>query len=598
MSDVRMLQRALQGGEREVAHALARRLLDTPRSRSEALLGARLAGEAGAWEVALELLERTLATHPDDEDVREELGALLEDMGDEERATDVRRHSGTIAPTEAASLQVPRARIGDAYPSEETSWLSGPPETRALDVTLADVSDADLMRFYQRFQGRENTHARQWRTPDGKTGYAPIRQALTPALLRAHLQGTHTLGIYPIRLDHTVTFLALDLDITRRALDHAFGHRDRTRALRTAVHEEGLKLSSRLNALGVPHLLFDSGYKGRHAWIFLSTPQPAELGFKVVSALARHLAPSSSDLVLEAFPRQAGVRNDGLGNLIKVPFGIHLRTGRRAHLLDAEGLPDARPWQALAALPTFPREALLDLLDTLHPLPDEARPMHTPGERKKPASTPDPNPAPPPFREADFDRAPEVAALLAGCPVLRSLKEKALEERRLRHDERVVIRHTLGHVERGVEAVRYLFGRCPEIPHDAAPGARLRGSPMSCARVRQRIPETTSRLPCHCTFPKHPDHYPSPVLHAPEARTPGEAVAPDLAHRLARWLGAQDRGERFLLELHDERRELVEALRALPEQTLRVPGGCWRLRDPEGLCELTWTPDIGPEEAE
>ena len=627
MRSLATLRRALQGGQRERAVLAAEALLVERPAPQELLGAARMAAEAGAWWVAKDLLEDSLRERPYDADLRDELAELLEDMGALEEAGELRAgvrapgpgHSATQgSPDEGAGaaresevVYDPLHRIAQEPPgagkSATVPALSGgspqglgaaeePAMEADADTPWGDVADADLVRFHQRFQGRENVHARQWCTPDGKTGYSPVRQPLTPALLRAHFHGSVTLGVYPIRLDHTATFFALDLDITKRALEEAYGHRQRTERLRELVHVEGLRLRSALAALGVPALLFDSGYKGRHVWSFLAEPQPAALVYKVVLALARHLRPHAADLALEAFPRQASVKGEGLGNLIKLPLGIHLRTGRRAALLGEEGQPVATPWELIRATPTLQREQLLDLLDTLkreEPLAEAPQETREPGRRALPF--PSPPPARPPFREEDLRREPALSALFGGCAVLRVLADKALTERRLRHDERLVLRHTLGHVERGNEATNYLFERCPEVPSDAYLGGPLRGSPMSCAKVRQRLPERTSQLPCNCAFLDAPDHYPTPVLHARGARS-REAPRPlELDARFARWAAAQERQERVASELDAERRELIESLRALPDRSVRGTRGTWRLHDADGLCELRWDPD-GPDE--
>lgn len=40
---------------------------------------------------------------------------------------------------------------------------------------------------------------------------------------------------------------------------------------------------------------------------------------------------------------------------------------------------------------------------------------------------------------------------------------------------------------------------------------------MSCPKIRKRIPQVTSRLECNCQFDGSGDHYPTPLLHRPNA---------------------------------------------------------------------------------
>ncbi len=75
-----------------------------------------------------------------------------------------------------------------------------------------------------------------------------------------------------------------------------------------------------------------------------------------------------------------------------------------------------------------------------------------------------PPPAPAPvWTEADFETDPRVRHLLADCPVLAELKRVVDEHRRPSHEEQLVLIHTLGHLEGGPLAVKYLFDRCVDI---------------------------------------------------------------------------------------------------------------------------------------
>ena len=104
---------------------------------------------------------------------------------------------------------------------------------------------------------------------------------------------------------------------------------------------------------------------------------------------------------------------------------------------------------------------------------------------------------------------------MSGCPVLNTLVRRALSERVLSHDEQVVVRHSLGHVPRGVDAVNYVLGGCPGTKAHVLLKRPLTGNPISCPRIRQRVPHVTREVACHCEFGAHADHYPTPLLHTP-----------------------------------------------------------------------------------
>ena len=99
------------------------------------------------------------------------------------------------------------------------------------------------------------------------------------------------------------------------------------------------------------------------------------------------------------------------------------------------------------------------------------------------------------------------------------------EARRLDHDQRVVVAHALGHLDDGPAVVNAIFDHCPETPTSERLRRRLGGNPISCPKIRKRLPEITMHLPCHCAFPGTHDHYATPLLHVDEPRRLGGASA-------------------------------------------------------------------------
>lgn len=478
---------------------------------------------------------------------------------------------------EAARAHEARSRLHALGASPEPGL---PPE----EPPLPGPSDADVVRFAARFAGREGVHARMWHDPGRGVGYSPLRQPLTPEVARAHLSGVLTAGSYLVRVDDTAAHIVLDLDATAPALAQAEGDRGRTQALRATLAAEGLRLRRALLALGLDPLLVDSGYKGRHLWLWLERPVAAGQALRWGQALAARLRPLPATVKLEVFPRQAEVAPGGLGSLVKLPLGIHLRTGRRAHLLDDEGAPHTDPFGRLRAWAAASLEAL-----------ERAAVGGSPGPA--PASEPAVAPvvpAPPrPWTEGDFEAAPEVGVVLRGCAPLRVLIEEALTSRTIAHDAAVVLNHTLGHLADGAKACNYVYDRVPGFPADARMGAPHRGSPMGCSRLRSRVPEVVGRVPCDCVFAEAPGRYPHPLRHLERAALPPPAPAPGLDELVGAYARQQDRLRQVQSELDALRRALVQALGRVPGGRWPAPGGAWRLRQDEGLPVLDWEPAEG-----
>lgn len=505
---------------------------------------ARRAEERGDLTLALRALQVVVREDPLDQPAWLALAELHDARGDTPRADECRRRAGVQA------VEVPPPPVDDA---------------RA-------PSDADLVRFCELFSGREGVHARMWRGDDGSHGYAPVEQPLTPELARLHARGEHTLGVYLVRVDNSVTCCCFDLDVTRRAIQSVVGDADRTRALRAELAAAALDIHAALRALGLDPLFVDSGWKGRHYWLFLPRPQPAADVLRWGQAMVAALRPRSPSLALEFFPKQATVSKDGVGNLVKLPLARHLVSGRRAELLDEHGKGLDDPWARLRSVRRLP------LPTPPAPLP----PVVTPAEAEAAPFAPAPGPGD--WTEADYEANPEVGPVYRGCAVIRSIVEQALRERRLSRDEAVVLEHSLGHGADGVRGVNYALDRVPGWPADGRMQSPHRGSPISCQRIRQRAAGHARRVGCDCHFEDRPGEYPNPLLHRRDVhprRT--DPTLDDACEALAR---AEDRLRTVRGEVQALRAQVTERLARVPGRRWAGRGGEWVLVDDDGVADL------------
>lgn len=597
-------------------------LRDDRRDETATLHLAQHYRERGDADRALKLLERLVDRDPARDEWLAPFIELLAEEGAFPRvAALIDRAQERGLPAERAqalrAAWLPRrgAAVGArAKPAVAGSNRSQPVE--APGVRFAPT-DADCIRMHTLFSGREGVYARQWARPGGETGYAPVHEPLTPAVIKQHFSGQFTVGVYPLRLDGTVTFFAIDLDIDKSALQHARTDPDFGTALRESLSREGPRLLAALGELGFTPLFENSGYKGRHYWVFLAEPAAAEavhlLGRLFVAWQAPQLA---AGMHLEFFPRQATLKGKGLGNLIKLPLGIHRRTGRRSLFLDDRSQPLADQLAALRAARPLGREAFYAAIDRLKALApgapggstaaasaasDEPAPWEDAGGHRKPNQ---PLPAPPPpapiWTEADFESDPRVRHLLAECPVLAEIKRTVDDHRRLSHEEQLVLIHSLGHVAGGPQAVNYLLHKCVDVGPEKLMKDRLKGNPVSCPSIRKKIPHITRRVACCCPFEFAADRYPTPVLHLltlpepalPPAALPGTNPAGGSsgdATALAERFNVLDR-KRLDLEREwgELRAALVRALALLPDPRVACGGGHYRLEEHDGVERLVW----------
>lgn len=174
------------------------------------------------------------------------------------------------------------------------------------------------------FVGRRDVFAQQ----HGDGSYRPAKRPLTEEDLAEHLAGFWSLGSYVIDpTNDTVRFVVFDLDTyDETARDF----------LTNAVAE--LVEFNHLRCL----LLESSGGKGSHIWLFFSEPVSArQARFYALpvkeSYDAANEAQGGSWPFLEVFPKQDEVPDGGYGNLVKLPLGIHAKSGNRSEILDHYG---------------------------------------------------------------------------------------------------------------------------------------------------------------------------------------------------------------------------------------------------------------------
>jgi hypothetical protein len=92
-------------------------------------------------------------------------------------------------------------------------------------------------------------------------------------------------------------------------------------------------------------------------------------------------------------------------------------------------------------------------------------------------------------------------------------------------DERTVLTYTLGHVAQGAEAVNSVLGLALNVDRAMLLKSALRGYPMSCPKIRAKIPDTCARVGCDCTFDASAS-YPHPLLHLDALRARARRQGP------------------------------------------------------------------------
>ena len=234
-------------------------------------------------------------------------------------------------------------------------------------VDRHSAASAKIALFRSLFRGRDDVYPRRFESrKTGKSGYAPacanewvrgicekprIKCAVCPHrrflpvtddVVRWHLSGRDgegqpfVAGVYPLLLDETCYFLAVDFDKAGWQADAvAFLHGCRRLGLVGALERSR------------------SG-RGGHVWLFFEEIIPAVLARRLGSHLLTEAMEDRPDIGLDSydrlFPSQDTLPQGGFGNLIALPLQRGPRDQGNSVFVDDDLVPWADQWAFLASL--------------------------------------------------------------------------------------------------------------------------------------------------------------------------------------------------------------------------------------------------------
>ncbi len=166
-------------------------------------------------------------------------------------------------------------------------------------------------------------------TPDG--GYRTIKSPVTEDVLKAHINGKQTIGLYHLDTNDTVKCSCVDIDVNKTSWDvPGFNY---VRDWAGIIDKQVREVKRRLTKYGITGYEEFSGFKGSHVWIFFEHPIPASTAKDLNDVLFGDMKPVDPELHFELFPKQNST-NGGLGNLIKLPGGLHKKTNEFSYFKD------------------------------------------------------------------------------------------------------------------------------------------------------------------------------------------------------------------------------------------------------------------------
>ncbi|MEJ5359428.1 MAG: CRISPR-associated primase-polymerase type A1 [Desulfobacterales bacterium] len=492
-ADLRLLLSRLEedffqrGTSETIIRVLQREDLRRQATAEDLLRLARLAQMAGEIETARGLLEDLVRREPRFPEGWDDLLELLWILGE-------RRDLARLLPAARSFLGEEKYRL----------WLTrlGPgekprPNLREEEgeagspfVELAERRQA-LERYLRLFSGREDCFARQWADrAEGKSGYVPERRPFGFAELEEHLAGRKTYGIYLLQSDAKVRTALIDMDLAAR-----FRQGKVTAEERRLIFREREYLFQRIREISAQAatrpLIEFSGGKGYHFWYFFDPPVEAHFARAFLDCIRKPIAGDVSTFQLEVFPKQDSLSGKGLGNLVKLPLGIHRLTGKRSYFVDCENRSTEAQLSFLQQAAFTDPDRVGRLLSSTRPAAVVVHPKHAKWAEEH----------------------PELHKLELSCPPLGQILAACRSGSALSLREEKVLYHTVGFLKRAKTLLHSLLRNQPEYnPHMVDYRlSRLRGTPIGCRRVHSLL----TYVGDYCSFDA-PGDYAHPLLHLGE----------------------------------------------------------------------------------
>lgn len=386
-------------------------------------------------------------------------------------------------------------------------------ETNALFLTEAvDAHDkqqdfmyskVDQELFLSIFKGKKNAHATQWVDELGKWGFMHIDRGLKAKDIYRHLKGETTFGIYPATEQDTVYFIVFDVDTTKRSIIET--NDISLENFREKAHKDILRIKTVCENMDLKLYIEDSGYKGRHGWLFFIDEVQASWAVRLGNEIMKKAGGPSPQMIWELFPMGKSDRHQ---SIIKLPLGINRKNNRRCLFLTDSGIPVQD--QALL-LKSIQKNDIkkLKYIESAEKRTDSKGILS--GEH------------------GEIMAPPGIEKMVNRCMMLKHLICKARDTNYLNHYERICLLYTLSFAgEEGCKFLHKVIAYCINYDHHYTQRQieKRKDSPISCAKIMENFPELAETLSCDCKFELPPRSYPSPVLYLLEAEMEGANIRP------------------------------------------------------------------------
>jgi|Deesub1362A_J573_1020465.scaffolds.fasta_scaffold00060_123 tetratricopeptide (TPR) repeat protein len=455
-----------------------------------------LCEELGMALQAEECYQEALRLSPEDLETLCALGKLLSEVGHYERAVRVLRKALKVSADcgEAAALL---AELYEAMGLTGSAAALRPPRTceepeeegpRYFPPT---VSEKDTDVFLRLFSGREIGYALQEVDPGlGEVRYSFRNAPLDHEILRLHILGEATVAVYPMRSDKTIRYSGVRVRLPAKMLRENLKSPGYLDYMVERARSYTIRLLRFASQNGLRAYAEDAGDYSCRLWFFFRDFVHFLKVKRFLKEFLQQIPQSEEDFLVEPLLPTRPVGVGWVEHPLTLPLGIQRSTSRRSLFLDQWGEP-------------FPEQ--LKFVRKIRPLVfDQVRKAFCGrgfSERR--------------IRMTSDGLPEELRILLARCPVLGEISQKAARGRILRREEKVALFYTVGLLDTSGEALHGLLEPCADYTYESVERQRIRlkRNPISCPKLREMMPELTASVMCNCIFDLRGGKYPSPLLH-------------------------------------------------------------------------------------
>jgi len=254
----------------------------------------------------------------------------------------------------------------------EIFTINTPNEALLINTNSFLEPPEKIKLFMSLFRGRGDVYAKRWQNKKGQAGYSPVclnewkprvchkpklkciecnqkaYAALDEKVIEEHLRGNIVAGIFPMCLDETCYFLAIDFDDE--------GWQKDISVLRNICNDFDIPVSVERSRSG----------RGAHAWFFFEDRIPSVLARKFGSALLTCSMIKRHEITFKSydrfFPNQDTLPKGGLGNLIALPLQKAARNANNSEFIDENFEPYHDQWAFLGNIKKISEERIKTLI--------------------------------------------------------------------------------------------------------------------------------------------------------------------------------------------------------------------------------------------